>query len=152
MKTNEKPKYEPFPEIGRSIRSIRSINRFPKWQRSRPIVSAARISLTRPSKDSNDIDFIPTIFEDKKRRVRVSVVGSMRAERRVEERNRARKAMMRSQLRTIWLAVLGKTQTCCVCVCAWVWVCGCVCACAWVYLCMHVCVCLMCVCLALILE
>ena len=58
------------------------------------------------------------------RRVRVSVVGSMRAERRVEERNRARKAMMRSQLRTIWLAVLGKTQTCCVCVC--VRGCGCV--------------------------
>ena len=34
----------------------------------------------------------------------------MRAERRVKEQNRARKAMMRSQLRTIWLAVLGKNS------------------------------------------
>ena len=38
----------------------------------------------RPSKDPNDIDFIPTIFEDKKRRVRVAAVGSMRAERRAK--------------------------------------------------------------------
>ena len=56
------------------------------------------------------MDFIPTIFKDKKGRVRVPVVGSMRAERRVKERNCVRKAMMRSQLRTIWLAVLGKNS------------------------------------------
>ena len=53
MKTSEKPGYEPFPEISGS--------------RSCLIVSAAAcISLSRPSKDLNDIDFIPTIFEDKK--------------------------------------------------------------------------------------
>ena len=72
MKTSGKPGYEPFPEISGS--------------RSRLIVSAARILLIkgRPSKDPNDIDFIPTIFEDKKRRVRVPAVGSMRAERRAK--------------------------------------------------------------------
>ena len=36
----------------------------------------------RPSKDPNDIDFIPTIFKDKKRNLRVPTVGSMRTERR----------------------------------------------------------------------
>ena len=94
MKTDEKTEYELFPEISGS--------------RNRLIVSAARILISRPSKDSNNIDFIPTIFEDKNRRVRVPVVGSMKAERRAKERNHARKVMMCSQLRTIRLAVLGK--------------------------------------------
>ena len=36
------------------------------------------------SKDLNDIDFISTIFEDKKQNVQVPTVSSMRAERRAK--------------------------------------------------------------------
>ena len=63
---------------------IRAVSR-DKWQpKPSDRLCGAHFVKGRPSKDPNDIDFIPTIFEDKKRRVRVPAVGSMRAERRAK--------------------------------------------------------------------
>ena len=69
MKTSEKPGYEPFPEISGSPSNCLCVAHFVK---------------DRLFKDPNDIDFITTIFEDKKRNVRVPTVGSMRTERRAK--------------------------------------------------------------------
>ena len=63
---------------------IRAVSRY-KWQpKPSDRLCGAHFVKGRPSKDPNDIDFIPTIFVDKKRRVRVPAVDSMRAERRAK--------------------------------------------------------------------
>ena len=63
---------------------IRAVSRAKWTPKPSDRLCGAHFVKGRPSKDPNDIDFIPTVFKDKKRRVQVTAVDSMRAERRAK--------------------------------------------------------------------